>query len=145
MYESDFAASFTKRTLEILKAYEGQRDATVLINCLLGLLVVPKEAMRERLPSVSFANLSEWGISSTSIRNPGQCDYGHAHQLDLRQLVRRLRNAVAHFRIEPEHTDGIVTAFSFKDGNGFHAVLTLQEIRDFVTKLCGHVGNSPSS
>lgn len=44
-YEPDFAKSFMRRTLEIARDYKGPHDATLLINCMLGLLVVPKEAL----------------------------------------------------------------------------------------------------
>jgi HEPN pEK499 p136 len=120
-YDSDFARSFMKRTLALATEYEGPLDATLLVNCLLGLLIVPKEALIEKIPTTEFDSLLQWGIKPTSIKTIGRCEYGHEHNPNLRQLVRRLRNAVAHFRIEPWHSDGQVAGFTFRDRNGFHA------------------------
>ena len=138
-YDSDFAKSFMRRTLEIAQQYQGPYDATLLVNCLLGLLVVPKESLIEKIPQDSFDKLSDWGMDPRSIKHFGKCDYGHAHQPNLRQLVRRLRNAVAHFRIDPVHVDGQVSGFRFEDRSGFKAVLTLAEMQAFVTRLAKHL------
>ena len=138
-YEPDFAKSFMRRTLEIARDYDGPFDATLLINCLLGLLVVPKEALIERIPTTPFGSLADWGIQPSSIISPGKCDYGHEHFPDLRQLVKRMRNAVAHFKIEPVPSKGEVQGFTFKDRNGFVARLKRSELRDFVIKLAAHL------
>jgi len=138
-YDQDFARSFMKRTLELAKDYKGPRDATLLINCLLGLLIVPKEALLEKIPATEFESLLDWGVKPNSIKSVGQCSYGHEHRPNLRQLVHRLRNAVAHFRIEPIHRESKVDGFSFRDRNGFHAEVSLDEIKDLVTKLAAHL------
>lgn len=138
-YEPEFARNFMHRTLVIAQTYEGQFDATLLLNCLLGLLVVPKEALLDKIPKDSLDQFLTWGISPSSIKCYGKCDQGYEHPPNLRQLVRRMRNAVAHFRVEPKHNDGLVTAFSFKDNNGFHAELSLTEISDFVQRLAKHL------
>ena len=140
-YEPEFAKSFMSRTLEIVQGYEGPYDATLLINCLLGLLVLPKEALLDRIPTTPFDSLEQWGIQTSSIKSPGRCDYGHQHDLNLRQLARRMRNAVAHFQVEPFPKKGAVEGFAFKDRNGFHAKLTLSELNAFVVKLSEHLRN----
>lgn len=135
-YDPDFARSFMGRTLTLATEYDGPLDATLLINCLLGLLIVPKEALLiEKIPSTAFASIADWGISPSSIKSFGKCDQGHEHEPNLKQLVRRLRNAVAHFKIDPVHRDGKVTAFSFRDRNDFHAVVPLEELKEFVARL----------
>lgn len=128
-----------KRTLSLVTDYSGPLDATLLINCLLGLLIVPKESLIERIPKAEFASLSEWGIKPSSIKKFGKCDYGHEHQPNLRQLVRRLRNAIAHFKIEPIHGSDKVSGFSFRDQSGFHAEVSLEELKEFVTRLSTHL------
>jgi len=135
-YEHKFTKSFMSRTLEIVNKYDGPYDATLLINCLLGLLVLPKENLLDKLPDVPFGQFSLWGIQPNSIKNHGRCDYGHHHELNLRQLIRRMRNAVSHFRVEPfPKSGGSVQGFEFKDQNGFHTKLTLKELKEFVIKL----------
>ncbi len=39
-----FRLPVMQHTLQILDKYDGEFDATLLVNCLLGLLVVPKES-----------------------------------------------------------------------------------------------------
>lgn len=138
-YDRDFTRSFMQRTLSLARDYDGPLDATLLINCLLGLLIVPKEALMGKVPTTPFESLREWGIEPSSIRHVGRCEYGCDHRPNLRQLVRRLRNAVAHFRIEPFHQSGQVAGYSFRDQNGFHAEISLNEIRTLVTKLAEHL------
>jgi hypothetical protein len=75
-YEPDFARSFMRRTLDIAKTYEGPYDATLLINCMIGLLVVPKEALIAKIPGAPFESLADWGIRPRSIRSVGRCGYG---------------------------------------------------------------------
>lgn len=134
-YEPEFTKSFMSRTLVIVNEYQGPYDATLLINCMLGLLVLPKETLLNKLPDAPFDQFSQCGIQPNSIKNHGRCDYGHPHELNRRQLIRRMRNAVSHFRVEPFQSPGNVQGFEFKDQNGFHAKLTLQELKEFVIKL----------
>jgi hypothetical protein len=138
-YEPDFARSFMQRTLTLATEYQGPLDATLLVNCLLGLLVVPKESLLEKIPKVAFSEIRDRGISPSSVKRFGKCNPGQEHEPDLRQLVQRLRNAVAHFRLEPIHLDGEVRGYSFSDQNGFHAELELAEIKAFVLKLAAHL------
>lgn len=138
-YDPNFAKSFMHRTLEITKAYSGPYDATLLINCLLGLLIVPKETLIQKIPAIPFENLADWGIKPSSIKSPGKCEYGHEHLPNLRQLVRRMRNAVAHFKIEPFPASGNVEGFTFQDNYDFCASVSLNELQVFVTKLAEHM------
>ena len=138
-YEPEFVKSFMRRTSAIIEEYKGPHDATMLVNCLLGLLVVPKESLLDKIPDEPFDTLSSWGIEPRSITNFGQCDYGHQHEPTLRQLVRRLRNAVAHFNIEPIHSDGVVSGFRFTDRKGFRAEIPLSELREFSIRLAKYL------
>ena len=138
-YDPDFARSFMRRTLAIAQGYDGPNDATLLINCLLGLLVIPHEALHDKIPKAPLASLSEWGISPSSIKTFGKCDQGHEHEPDLRQLIRRMRNAVSHFKVQPKHRDQEVVGFSFSDRSGFRAEVSLVELKAFVVKLASHL------
>lgn len=141
-YETEFAKSFMSRTLKIVTEYDGAYDATLLINCLLGLLVLPKEALLEKIPATLFGSLDQWGIQPSAIKCSGKCDYGHQHDLNLRQLVRRMRNAVAHFQVEPFPKKGAVEGFTFKNRNGFRVELTNSELKQFVVKLSEYLTNT---
>ena len=49
--------------------------------------------------------------------------------------MTKLRNAVAHFDVEPLIEGKAVNGFLFKDRDGFRAELSLDEIRAFVHRL----------
>ena len=138
-YDQNFVRSFMSRTFTLVTDYQGPLDATLLFNCLLGLLVVPKEALIERIPEISFDSLQDWGIKPSSIRTLGKCEYGYKHQPNLRQLVKKMRNAVAHFKIDPIHVAGQVSGYTFRDRDGFYAEISLAEIKELVTKLAKHL------
>lgn len=46
-----------------------------------------------------------------------------------------MRNAVAHFQVEPFPRKGDIAGFTFKDRNGFSVELTLSELKPFLVKL----------
>lgn len=129
-----------QRTLSLLSEYQGSRDATLLVNCLLGLLVLPKETFIEQLPAVEFEALEDWGVVPTSITQVGRCGDGQQQNPTLKELIHRLRNAVAHFRVRPIHRNEQVHGFSFRDQNGFRAELSLTEIRALAVKLATYLG-----
>ncbi len=71
-----------KRTLEIINQYEHhvmrnvptekeQFEVTLLINCLLGLLVLPKELWCEKLPNEPIRQLDGWGLKAEYIEDAG--------------------------------------------------------------------------
>lgn len=67
-YNSDFERAFMERSLELVRAYKGPYDATLLLNCLLCLLVVPKESCIKVIPLDPIDDLNRWGISHRSIK-----------------------------------------------------------------------------
>jgi hypothetical protein len=99
-YESvirDFAERTRKnlRTIEDLQAKGGEAyEVTQLVNSMLGLLVFPREKFFDQIPQTSLSDLEAdgWPIPKVD---------GHFPQAkDLRELIRYLRNAIAHFNIE---------------------------------------------
>jgi hypothetical protein len=140
MYEPNFFKSFNVRTQEIVNSYSGPRDATLFLNCLLGLLVLPKEAALTRLPE--DPDLEKWGIPLAAIVSMGTTAQGAPVPCNLRNLVHRLRNAVAHFRIEPLAAGADVAGFRFRDSNGFDASINLDHLKDFSLRLSKAFENS---
>lgn len=94
---------FVDRTLKLIDQYEEYRahlpfkeqyNHTLLINCLLGLIVLPKEKALRYIPKerIAFVKaLKDWGITRSTF---------HPEIRDTVELFQRLRNAVAHFDIE---------------------------------------------
>lgn len=138
-YNSDFEHAFISRSLKLVQDYKGPFDATLLLNCLLGLLVVPKESCLMAIPPDPIDKLENWGINPKAIKNFGSSKGTDDDARNLRGLVWRLRNAVAHFRFEPVPLKGEVTAFRFHDKNKFEAIVPLEELRVFVENLALHI------
>lgn len=136
-YLDDFEHSFMRHTLEIVREYRGKYDATLLINCLVGLLVVPRKSFLDAIPDEPLSELGKWGIDPGSIESAGNSDDSGT----LRGLVRNLRNAVAHFNLTPVPRTEDVDSFEFTDQNGLKAVIELSEMRVFVEKLADHLDN----
>lgn len=131
---------FIRRTLVLVKEYDGQYDATFLINCCLGLLVFPKERHFKSIPDVEIpAEGVFWGLSRNNITVPcSGCGY------KVSEVVRRLRNGVCHFNVRslPDSSDNIST-LEIKDHGGFKAVLKLPELKQFIIEFANHVIKVP--
>lgn len=138
-YLGDFDRAFMKHTLRIVDEYQGGFDATLLVNCLLGLLVVPKESFVQAIPEVPLTELAQWGINPESIRSPGKPYPGNPKPDTLRGLVIALRHAVAHFRIKPIPETLDVHSFEYRNDRGLHAVISLTEMRAFTKKLAAYL------
>lgn len=82
------------RTLELIKGYNGVYDATLLINCLLGLLIIPKETAFERIPAITFDSIHEWGVKKESFKLFNKKTVTHLNQPNLKDIIHRLRNCV---------------------------------------------------
>ena len=139
MYEQ-FETDFPKRTLKIIQQYEklvpkgsDNFEVTLLVNCMLGLLVLPHQHLNERIPDVAMDQLPDWNIQSAFIRS-----WGNQHQRQqytLREFVHRLRNGVAHLRIQAEGSKTDITHLTFTDRNGFEARIPVANLRAFIKKL----------
>lgn len=138
-YLSNFERSFSERTLRLVQDYNGPYDATLILNCLLGLLVVPKETVLSAIPESPLFELPKWGISECCIKNPGRPTKTNPHPETLRGLVANLRHSVAHFRIKPVPATGDVHSFEYRNDVGFHAVISVSEMREFVRLLSEHL------
>jgi HEPN family protein len=134
-FNSDFERKFMERSLELVKEYQGPYDATLLLNCLLGLLIVPKEACIKSIPKDPIEGVGKWGISPNSIKSHGKSFGLDDDAKDIRGLVWHLRNAIAHYHFKPIPEKGEVEAFHFHDDRGFVAEVKLEELRVFVEKL----------
>jgi hypothetical protein len=141
-YLSDFEHSFVDHTLKVLQSYDGEFDATILVNCLLGLLVVPKESFLNAIPEEPLAQLHKWGIEPDSIKSPGRPTKANPNPATLRGLVVNLRHAVAHFKIEPIPATSHVHSFRYTNESGLEAVVSLKEMRAFVRALAMHLDKS---
>ncbi len=90
---------FIQRTLELIAQYESilsryefgsQYNYTLLTNCLLGLVVLPKERAFDYLPTDKITKelRGEMGLNETEINTDIS---------DLRRLIWSMRQSIAHF------------------------------------------------
>ena len=152
-----FDYAYTRRTLELVhQSGAGPYEVTNLINCLLGLLLVPKDSVFAALPDVPVKGLRSWGITRQSIRkfsvgpkrngrngrngNGRKRRNSHADGPTLRQLVEQLRTAVAAGTLKPRIANNRFVGLELRDGQGFHMVLTTLELKRFVRKLAQYLG-----
>lgn len=111
---------FIERTLELITQYEvrineydfdHQFNHTLLINCLLGLIVLPKEKIISFLPKHNLIDKKlkvEMGITNSSFNEDIK---------DLKELIIALRHTIAHFNIEfiSNDDDFLIDQIQFKD------------------------------
>lgn len=85
----NFEKDFIKRTKNILNSYQGECNVTLFINCMLGLLVIPKEKRK---------NLIDNDMISKKLFNEvfNCCKNNKKQATDLSIIISRLRNAVSH-------------------------------------------------
>lgn len=110
---------FVERTMELISQYEStvhkydfekQFNHTLLINCLLGLIVFPKERAVSFLPQerITQSLLKEMGVESSCF---------NSNIKDIRALVVAMRHSIAHFDIhfESENDQFLIDKILFKD------------------------------
>ncbi|HEX3035873.1 MAG TPA: HEPN family nuclease [Thermodesulfobacteriota bacterium] len=132
-----FERDFIVRTLRIIQQYEEyvpvsqQFEVTLLINCLLGLLVLPKERCYVDIPDVPINQLEGWGLCADHIKA------GRYHSLN--EIIRGMRNSVAHIRFRALGNGSEITDIEFSDRSEFKAVIPVNCLKTFVTKLAQSV------
>lgn len=103
----DLEYEFVERTLHLISQYESlyhkypfdeQYNYTLLINCLTGLIVMPKERTVSSIPGDRLLSSikTEMGLKNTVI---------NSDVTNLRDLIVALRHCVAHFSIEVKSHD----------------------------------------
>ena len=108
--EDEFISRTEKnlRTIEKLSRQgESVYEVTQLINSLLGLLVFPREVFLDNIPRISRENMEKegWPLPDERI---GQVRH-------LRELVKNLRNGVAHCNIELITNGSEIDGIQFKN------------------------------
>lgn len=137
-YFNNFERLFMQRSVDLVCRYEGEYETTLLLNGLIGLLFFPHERMRDLIPEKSLQELQEWGLDPGCIINAGAGK--EPESLDLREIIRRLRNSVAHCTITPfPNNDHPCKGFHFTDRNGFEAQIPTDQIKNLMKNLFEHL------
>lgn len=138
MNYDDLLKDFTKRTKRNLAVIEelhekGEEvyEVTQLVNSCLGLLVFPKERFIQEIPETPLEQLEQegWPIPKLTGNFP--------QARNLRELIRYLRNAIAHFNIEFIGDDiRILRVCNKRHGKKlWEAELTVDDLRKFIDKF----------
>jgi hypothetical protein len=142
-YNSNFQRALIDRSLLLIQEYSGPYDATLLLNCLLGLVLVPHAQCFVTMPLDPLDEFpKKWGIPLAAIlkqgdyrtdrkRNPEKLAY-----YCFRFFVNDLRDAIAHCFFRPIPENGEVTAFQFwNDHHNFSAEIRINDLRVFGERL----------
>lgn len=123
----DIEIEFVERTLRLIDQYLGlvnqfdfkeQYNYTLLLNCLLGLIVMPKEKVVSYIPTDR--------LTSEYKRRIGLVESHISEEIEtLRDLIKRLRHSVAHFDISVESDDDswLVDWIEFKDSENGNLII----------------------
>lgn len=117
---SDFEYDFIDRTLAVIAQYESslhkyefkeQYNYTLLLNCLTGLIVMPKERVIDVIPKERLITdmKKQMGLHDTQV---------NSEITSVKDLVVQMRHCVAHFsiRIESENDKFLIDRIVFYDG-----------------------------
>lgn len=116
---SDFEYDFIDRTLAVISQYESnlhkyefkeQYNYTLLLNCLTGLIVMPKERIIDVIPKDRLITdmKKQMGLHDTQV---------NSEITTVKDLVVQMRHCVAHFsiRIESENDELLIDKIVFYD------------------------------
>ena len=127
-----------ERTLKILKGYGKSAivedeiyEVTLMINCLLGLIIVPKESgLKTYLCNDRIEVRNDWGISRVQVPD--------SHIKTVRDLVIKMRHSAAHFGIEFEYLDTKISKIIFNNTENKKTIVISFEpdqLHGFLVKL----------
>lgn len=114
---------FVDRTVKLLSQYESimhkypfpdQFNYTLLINCLLGVIVMPNEKVFSHIPNHRISNQlkQDMGLIETKI---------HPRYTYLRTFIEALRHSIAHFSIDIISNDDneLIDRIVFKESEDY--------------------------
>lgn len=158
--------SFIERTQKLLEQYDElvmnrvdekhQFEVTLLLNCLMGLLVFPQQlAIRDQKKFGQWLTQdlvkevgSDWGIAEQNVQRAGHRLKDDKpivitfEQLTIRNLIRQMRNCIAHASLVAESEDkegkAIISKVVFKAGDDsadLHFWLPVSNLRLFANKI----------
>ena len=133
MEYTDFKKDFPKRTIDILNGYKCEYNVTLLLNCLLALLVLPKEKFYDNIPEEIPP---DWGLTKEHIQKV-QCQVcGYK----LKNIVLNMRHAIAHLDVKTtKDYKGNIEKVRFKNRSKFIAEIPVGDLKTFVIKLTKYV------
>jgi hypothetical protein len=135
MEYKDLKKDLPKRTIDIIENYDGEYEVTLLINCLTALLILPRERFFNQIPDKDIQDLPDWGLAREHVIRVrcGLCGY------NLRNIVKEMRNSVAHMDIDTTNYNGNIERVRFKDRSKLIVEIPVAKLKTFVIKLAQSV------
>lgn len=130
--EKSIEKDFVERTLHILENYDGPYGVTLLVNCLLGLIVLPKERDFNHVLQNKDLSFDDLGLEDGDILSWGKIK---EEERDVARFMRCMRNSIAHIHIESISAEGEIESLRFIDKSGFEAVMGIEKIKTMVKKF----------
>lgn len=131
-----FEKDFVLRTLHILQNYDGPYGVTLLINCMLGLIVLPKERGYNHIAEPDGIRFSDLGLNEDDVKCWGNVS---VKEQTAARFIRCIRNSVAHIQIESISKEGEITSLCFNDESGFQAILPIEKIKEMTYRLAEYI------
>lgn len=137
----DFEYDFIERTLLDIERYQGEFGVTMLLNSCVGLLVIPKENLFDKL---SDEDVSQYGIDMNKIRVNDNSGFPNS----FKNILRHIRNSISHGNFNQSDTSGgIIRTLRFQDfmkENGrrkktFEMTISVEEFRKFAIGVATEV------
>ncbi len=141
MSYNDFEKDFPRHTIEILEKYFSKEphNVTLLINCMVGLLILPQEKFFKNntfLKKLPEEIPPDWGLTREHVKQV-QCS---ARGYKLENIVRHMRNAVAHMKIKTiPRSNNEIEKITFKDISNFELEIPVADLKTFIIKLSQHI------
>ncbi len=138
-----FDIDFVKRTRKLLIEYGGEYELSNLLNCTLGLIILPYEAGNRN-------DLSHWNESVLEVVERIGFNLIHFKPIKSRKkgiikyypetfeiLLKKIRNGLAHQRIEPLNQDGqFVGVVIQTEESDLIVEFTRQQLESFAFYIC---------
>ena len=132
---TNFPIDFVKRTKANLSDYSGDFEVTNLINSCLGLIIIPKQRISDRIPTYEFTEQNcDFGITLKNICFEQNKNY------ELSNILRHIRNGLAHGRIEQKSKNGEIAGLRIYDknnnsGENFSIEFSVEEFKRFAISV----------
>lgn len=136
---------FITRTKTLLEQYDQNNstrqsgdtyDVTLLLNCLIGLVIIPRERYTNKIPKIEVDG--DWGIAK-------HIQVIKGGKKTLKETVRHIRNSIAHGKVTPISEDSeSITHVEFIDCHKcnncggeetFKAKIPIAELKNFSIKF----------
>ncbi|WP_396169463.1 HEPN family nuclease [Flavobacterium sp.] len=140
-----------RRTKKLLETYNGEFKLTLLMNSLLSLIVLPQQH-NSRIRKLNFMNQNLANLEAIDyVLNCNNYYFDpRKYNSDLKNLLNRIRNGIAHQRIETISENGkwlgvIIEDYDLQNNLGLHLELTTAELKRFALFIANSYLNAVNS